>query len=187
MKGGGAISAEIVEPYASALMSLAQENDLSDRLGEDARALRDVLKESQDLTQFLENPVIKLEDKKAVIRQLVGEQIHHYTLNFLMLLVDRGRILFLDDVCQQYLALLRELNQTVLAEVTSTVELSEGQKQAVCDRVKAMTDARDVEIETHIDPTLLGGATIKVGSQFIDASLRGQLRRIGMRLTQGAA
>jgi F-type H+-transporting ATPase subunit delta len=103
--------------------------------------------------------------------------------NFLLLLVDRKRIYMLDAICQQYLALLRELNQTVLAEVISAVPLSSEQEQAVKERVITMTNAREVELSQKVDPSLIGGVIIKVGSQVIDASLRGQLRRLSLRLT----
>jgi len=102
--------------------------------------------------------------------------------SFLKLLVDKGRILFLEGIGKQYLARLRELNQTVLAEVTSAVPLSDAQQQTVREKVQAMSSARQVEIETKIDADLIGGVIIKVGSQVIDASLRGQLRRLGIRL-----
>jgi F-type H+-transporting ATPase subunit delta len=99
-----------------------------------------------------------------------------------MLLVDKRRIAFLAEVAAQYLNLLRKLKQTVLAEVISATELSDEQKQSVIEKVKGMTDARDLELKTTIDPSLLGGLIIKVGSQVLDASVRGQLRRIGMSL-----
>lgn len=177
------VSAEIVEPYAKAWMSVAQSNDLTDQLGEDANALLELLSNSTDFSQFLDNPLVKAEDKKAVLRQVLNEQVHPYTLNFLMLLVDRGRILFLEGICKHYRALLRQLNQTVLAEVTSTVELTEAQQESIRQKVVTMTSANKVELETRLDPDLIGGVIIKVGSQVIDASLRGQLRRIGVRLS----
>ncbi len=177
------IAGEVAEPYATALMSLAQSKNLTDELGDNVRSLLNALESSEDLQQFLANPVIKAEDKKAVISQIVGDQINPYMQNFLMLLVDRGRILFLDRIGQQYLALLRKLNQVVLAEITSVVELNDGQKDALCQRVKAITNGQDVEIQTQIDPSLIGGVIIKIGSQVIDASLRGQLRRIGVSLS----
>lgn len=186
MKGSGTIVGAVVEPYAEALMSLAQANDLVERFGDDARFLMELLKSSDELRQFVENPVLKADDKKAVLRQIAGEQVHPYTLSFLSLLVDRRRIQFLAGVCQHYLTLLRKLNKTVLAEVTSVVELSEEQKQVIRDRVIAMTEAQQVELDTRLDPDLIGGVIIKVGSQVIDASLRGQLRRIGIRLSSGA-
>lgn len=176
------IAGEIVEPYASALMSLAKSKELTEKFAEDVRGLINIMTESPELKTFLGNPVLNPEDKKAVVKRMVGDQVDPLMRNFLMLLIDRGRIIFLEQIGKQYLALLRELNQTVLAEVTSTIELSEDQKNTVSERVKSMTGAADVELETKIDPSLLGGVIIKVGSQIIDSSLRGQLRRIGISL-----
>jgi F-type H+-transporting ATPase subunit delta len=78
---------------------------------------------------------------------------------------------------------LRKLNQVVLAEVSATVELNDDQKNTIREKVIAMTGARQVDIAARIDPELIGGVIIKVGSQVIDASLKGQLRRIALRLT----
>lgn len=183
---GSLVSAEILEPYAQALMSAAQSQNIAERVGEDIRSLLSALENSEELRQFLSNPFVKDADKKAVLGQIAGDSIHQYTRNFLMLLVDRRRILFLEGIAQQYLTLLRELNQTVLAEVISAVELTEAQQQAVREKVQAMTGARSVELSTKLDPDLIGGVIIKVGSQVIDASLLGQLRRIGIRLSSAA-
>ena len=68
----------------------------------------------------------------------------------------------------------------------SAVEVTEAQQQAVREKVQAMTSARSVELSTKLDPDLIGGVIIKVGSQVVDASLRGQLRRIGIRLSSAA-
>jgi F-type H+-transporting ATPase subunit delta len=180
---GNLVSAEISEPYAQALMSVAKSHDLTERIGDDVRLLLNTLESSQELQEFLANPFVKDEDKKAVLQQITGDDIHAFTRNFLMLLVDRRRILFLEGIGKQYVALLRELNQTVLAEVTSAIELNDEQKQAVREKVQGMTGARSVDLESKIDPDLIGGVIIKVGSQVVDASLRGQLRRLGIRLT----
>jgi F-type H+-transporting ATPase subunit delta len=176
------VQAQVLEPYAQALMSVAQTHKITEEIGENVRSLLSLLQESAELNDLLANPLIKPDVKKAVLNQIVGDRIHPYTVNFLKLLVDRRRILFLDGICQQYLAILRKLNQTVLAEVTSAVELNEAQQQAVKERVKAIANANQVELEVKLDSELIGGVIIKVGSQVIDASLRGQLRRIGMRL-----
>jgi F-type H+-transporting ATPase subunit delta len=101
----------------------------------------------------------------------------------LKILVERRRIAFLEGICQHYQLLLRKFKQTVLAQVTSAVELNEAQQQSVREKVQAMTNAHQVELDTKIDPDLIGGVIIKVGSQVVDASLRGQLRRIGLRLS----
>lgn len=180
-----AVNAKVVEPYAQALMSIANRQNQTEQFGEQMRSLLNLLQSSDSLRNFLANPFFKLEDKKAVLGRLLGEGANGAIRSFLMLLVDRRRIVLLEGICQQYLNLLRELNQTELAEVTSAVELTEEQQQAVRQKVIAMTNARSVELETKIDRDLIGGVIIKVGSQVVDASIRGQLRRLSLRLSSG--
>jgi F-type H+-transporting ATPase subunit delta len=180
-----AATAEVSQPYAQALLSIARSNNLTEEFGADAKTLLNLLSGSGELQNFLDNPFIQPDNKKNLLKQLLGEGVNPYLRNFLLLLVDRRRIAFLEPILQQYLALLRELNQTALAEVTSAVPLTEAQLQAVKEKVLAISKAREVEIETKIDRDLIGGVVIKVGSQVIDASLRGQLRRLSLRLTSG--
>lgn len=174
---------EIASPYSQALLSLAQSKNFTEEIGADARSLLALFQENQDLQNFIANPFIKGENKKVLIRQILGESGNPYLRNFLLLLVDKRRIAFLEAVLNQYLVLLRQLNQTALAEVISAVPLSEAQQQAVVEKVLTITNARQVELQTKIDSDLIGGVIIKVGSQVIDASLRGQLRRLSLRLT----
>ncbi len=185
MKGSGGIDSEVVMPYAQALMSSAKSQNITEEIGDDVRSLLSLLQNSDQLKNFVANPFVKEQDKKRVLEQVIGESVHPYLRNFLRILVDRRRILLLEGICEQYLNLLRQLNQTVLAEVISTVELSEAQQQSIKDKVKSMTNAREVELSTTIDSELIAGAIVKVGSQVIDASLRGQLRRLSLSLTRG--
>jgi F-type H+-transporting ATPase subunit delta len=182
----GAVTSEITLPYAKALMDLAKENGITEQVGAEVGGLLALLKDSPDLTKFLGNPLMDPESKKAVLRQVVEGQVNPFVLTVLMVLIDRNRIMYLDGVLEQYQALLRELNQIVLADVISAVELSEEQTSIIKDRVAGLTGARNVELSVQIDPSLLGGLIVKVGSQVIDASLRGQLRRIGMQLATTA-
>lgn len=179
---GSMFSTEIAEPYAQALMSLAQSNHTTDRLGDEIRDLLNLLDDSPELQGFIANPIFQEEDKKPILRRILGEDASPYLVNFLMLLVDKNRIIFLQEIGEQYLALLRKLNNTVLAKVTSATELNEEQRQAVSEKVKALTGAQGVELKLAVDPDLIGGVTIEVGSQAFDASIRGQLRRIGYSL-----
>ena len=120
------------------------------------------------------------------MRQITGEGLHHYLVNFLQLIIDKKRTAFLNGILEQFLALVRDRTQTVLAQVTSVTELSNEQRDRVKERVKAMVSAQNVELETTLDPSLIGGVVIKVGSQVLDASLKGQLRRIGFSLETAA-
>lgn len=180
MQGG--LGTSVVDPYAKALMAIAQQHDLVDAIAADIASLRQMLSESAELAQFLGNPVANSNAKKGVLSAITQDGFNAYTQKFLMLLVDRGRIILLDAVCTRFQTLVRELKGIVLAEVTSAVELTDAQLDAVRDKVKAFTQANGVEIEALVDASLIGGVTIKVGSQVVDASLRGQLRRLSLSL-----
>jgi F-type H+-transporting ATPase subunit delta len=179
---GSLLSTEIAEPYAQGIMSVAQSHHVMEGIGEEIRALLSLMESSPELRDFIGSPVIQAADKKAVLRRIAGESGSPYLLNFLLFLVDKGRAPFLEAICQQYLAQLRQQTNTVLAEVTSARELTDEQRHAVSDKVRELTAAQAVELKAEVDPNLIGGFVIKVGSQVFDASLRGQLRRIGLSL-----
>jgi F-type H+-transporting ATPase subunit delta len=185
-EGGSAAKGEIYQRYAQALLSLAQDSNALDDVSNDVNAIANVLKESADLRAFLTNPLFKADAKKGVLGQVFGEAVHPYTRNFLMLLADRRRSFLLEGICTAFQDLMRKLNQTVLAEVTSVSPLNDDQQEALRQKVIQLTGARQVELVTKQDPDLIGGVIIKIGSQVVDASLRGQLRRISLRLNSVA-
>ncbi|MEL7512949.1 MAG: ATP synthase F1 subunit delta [Cyanobacteria bacterium J06554_3] len=175
-------TSEVAAPYAQALLSLAKSKDSVDELSNIAGEVLALLKDSDDLSAFLENPIANSDAKKGVLKQVLGDDTNQQMKNFLMLLVDRGRIYLVEPILQQFQALVRELKQTVLAQVTSAIELTDEQKETVRQKVQSMTSAKSVELETTLDPDVLGGVIIQIGSQVLDASIRGQLRRIGLQL-----
>jgi F-type H+-transporting ATPase subunit delta len=182
MNQAGAVKGEIYERYAQALFSLAQDGNALDHVAGDMNAIWSGLKDSADLRMFLDNPLFKADVKKGVLNQIMGDSVHPYTRNFVMLLVDRRRSMLLQGVCQAFQGLMRKFNQTILAEVTSATELNDDQKNALKEKVIALTGARQVDLDIKLDSELIGGVIIKIGSQVIDASLRGQLRRLSLRL-----
>lgn len=179
---GSAMNAQVVEPYASALMDLAQKVKKVDQFAEDARTLLAALGDSQELSDFVVNPLLKAEEKKSVLGRICGRDVDEYFINFLYLLVDRRRIMFLGGILNEFIAQERRLKNIVLAEVTTASELTRDQEDAIANQVKSMTGAASVELKIATDESLIGGVIIKVGSQVLDASLKGQLRRIGMGL-----
>ena len=183
---GSLINSEVAEPYAQALMSVAQNHQLIDSFSDTLGDLSRLLDESPDFRAFLTSPVINETDKKAVLRRVLGSHESPYLVNFLLLLVDKRRIIYLAEICEQYLVLYRKITNTVLAEVTTASPLSREQEHRIEDDVKQRTGARSVDLKITVDPDILGGVIIKVGSQVYDASLQGQLRRIRISLSRAA-
>lgn len=179
------VSQELFVPYATALLEIAQAQNCIDAISDDVNGLLSLLSESDDLRQLITSPLISVDDQKAALGRILGDQVHPIFRNFLMVLVERRRIFCLEGVCKEFQAQLRALNQAVLAEVTAATPLSDEQRQSILEKVTTMTGARQVDLAVEVDPSLVGGVIIKVGSQVIDASLRGQLRQIGLSLAKG--
>jgi F-type H+-transporting ATPase subunit delta len=174
-----------VEPYAEALMDVAKSQNLVEELGANVQWLLSALDVSPELKTFLASPLVKLETKKDLIRKAIADQVNPTMLSFLLILVDRKRVVFLESICLRFQAMLRELNRVALAEVTTAVELSESQSENLKQKVKSLTNSQSVELSVKVNPDLIGGVIVKVGSQIIDASIRGQLRRLSNSLSAG--
>jgi F-type H+-transporting ATPase subunit delta len=179
------VSQAVVAPYAEALMSLAQEQNNLDTIAQDVRLIANTLADSADLMQLFASPLIGANVKKGVVESVFGDQISSITKSFLLILVDRKRIAFLSEILKEFKALLRVIDQVALAEITTALKLSRAQEDSICDRVKAMTGAKSVDLEVTVNTDLIGGVIIKVGSQVVDASIRGQLRRLKSSLIAG--
>jgi F-type H+-transporting ATPase subunit delta len=178
----GDIAQQIAAPYAEAMLSIATNQNLVDEFGDSARGILAVMETLPGLQDFLASPLVTADRKKALLQEAFASSLHPLMLNLLNMLADRRRILFLKQVCERYLALQRKLQKVALAEVISAKELSDAQREAVIERVKQMTQSVGVELKIKVDPDLIGGVIVRVGSQVIDASLRGQLRRLSLQL-----
>ena len=141
-----------------------------------------IVANSSDLKKFLSNPLITKEAKKNVVKDILSEQIGANTLKFLLLLVDRGRIALLDGIAQKFLELSYEEESIAIAKVTSSVQLSAQQQQNIAEKLKVICGAKQIKLALKVDPQLIGGFTVEIGSKLIDTSIRGQLRQISSLL-----
>ena len=173
---------KIAEPYAEALLELATLNDSLKETTNDINIVSQFLANSSDLKKFLDNPLITRDAKKNVLKDVLGEQISTTSLTFLMLLVDRNRIAFLDSVAQKFLELSYKKDSIEIAKITSSIQLSGQQQKDLAEKLKVMTGAKQIKLALRVDPKLIGGFTVEVGSKLIDTSIRGQLKQISSLL-----
>nr|YP_009393915.1 ATP synthase CF1 subunit delta [Polysiphonia sertularioides]ARW62477.1 ATP synthase CF1 subunit delta [Polysiphonia sertularioides] len=173
----------IAVPYAEAIIVNAKSQDLLDEYKKDLSAILSVLSGSQDLKLFLLNPVTSKFIKKKVLKKLFEDQINQFVMNFLLVLVDRRRISFLETIIQKYLQLNYLLESVTIVELYSAVPLDEVQQCNLIDKVKLITKSNQIKLIAHKDPSLIGGFIIKIGSKVIDASLIGNLNKISLHLS----
>lgn len=173
---------KVAEPYAEALLELAQSNDSLKETTNDFSILSQFLVNSNDLKKFLENPLITRTAKKNVIKDILGEQVSSTTMNFLLLLVDRNRIVILDSIAKKFLELSYKKESIEVAKVVSSVPLTPQQQKNLSDKLKTITGAKQIKLAVKIDAKLIGGFTVTIGSKLIDTSIRGQLKKISSLL-----
>ena len=176
------VLSKVAEPYAEALLELAKSNGSLKETTNDMNIVTQFLANSSDLKKFLGNPLITKDAKKNVVKDIFGEQIDGSTLKFLLLLVDRGRIEVLDSIAQKFLELSYKQDSIEIAKITSSIQLSADQQQSIAEKLKAITGAKQIKLALKVDPQLIGGFTIEIGSKLIDTSIRGQLRQISSLL-----
>lgn len=172
----------ISTPYADAFLQLAQSSGETETVIAQSRDLLAIWQESPDLREAMKSPVLDPEAKKKALLALFGKDLSPTFLNLLKLLADRRRIGMLDAVLARMLELHRDQNGIALATITSASPLSDAQRDQLADKVKAVAGTEKVEIVTAVDPSLIGGFVLRVGSKVIDASLQGQVRRLGLAL-----
>jgi F-type H+-transporting ATPase subunit delta len=174
----------IATPYAEALLQVAESRQETDTVADQVRAILALWQESSDLRAAMASPVLEPDSKKAALLALFKDQLNPSLENLLKLLADRQRVAVLDAVLQRFLELYRELRNVTLARVSSATPLTPEQQQQLNDKVKAIAGSKAVEFQLNVDPDLIGGFVVSMGSQVIDASLAGQVRRLGLALAR---
>ncbi|APD48555.1 F0F1 ATP synthase subunit delta [Synechococcus sp. CS-602] len=174
----------IASPYADALLQVAEQRQEADLIASEAKELLVLWESSAELRDTMTSPVIEPDVKKKILVSLFGEQVTPALLNLFKLMADRQRLSLLDAVLIRFLELFREQRGITLASVTSATPLSEDQQLALRQKVIAVAGTESVEFDLSVDPALIGGFVVSLGSQVIDASLAGQVRRLGLSLAK---
>nr|YP_009509271.1 ATP synthase CF1 subunit delta [Gracilaria vermiculophylla]AXI96921.1 ATP synthase CF1 subunit delta [Gracilaria vermiculophylla]QXU75126.1 ATP synthase CF1 subunit delta [Gracilaria vermiculophylla]WDZ67962.1 ATP synthase CF1 subunit delta [Gracilaria vermiculophylla] len=169
---------KVAVPYAEALVESASSASALDKINQDLCLIAKILNESQELKTFFYNPLFTTEAKKNVVNQLFTNQVDSLVIRFLFVLIDRRRITLLDLIINKYLELVYQLQSIVQAEVVTPVMLTDIQQDALMSKIKNMTNTKTVKLAIKIDPMLIAGFIIKVGSKTIDTSLYGRLKNM---------
>ena len=161
--------------YAQALFDLANDEKQLAAVEADLKSLKAMLAESRDLRTLLSSPGFGSEDKgKGLLAVARKAGLGPLTQKFLGLLAANGRASALASVITGFEALSAERRGTVAAEVVTALPLSAAQSKGVAAALRQAL-GKDPEISTRVDPSILGGIKVKVGSRLFDASLRSKL------------
>jgi F-type H+-transporting ATPase subunit delta len=168
--------------YALALFELADEAKQLDRVADDLKALRALLAESAELRRLVRSPVLgRAQQGRTIQAILESAGAADLTRRFLGVVAGNKRLFVVDQMIAAYLAELARRRGEMTADVTTAQPLTEAQRNALTDQIKKAVGAK-VSINVAVDPSLLGGMVVKVGSRMIDTSLKTKLNRLQLAM-----
>ena len=168
--------------YAAALFELADERHALDEVAGDLRELRAMLGASGDLLRLVRSPVLsRAQQGKAMAALVEDAKLSKLTADFVAVVARNRRLFAVPAMIEAYLNKLAERRGEVTAEITAAQALSETQQNALGDQLRRVVGSR-VAMDVKVDPSLLGGMIVKIGSRMVDGSLKGQLQRLQLSM-----
>jgi F-type H+-transporting ATPase subunit delta len=175
---GKASESGLAGRYAAALYELADEGKALDNVAGDLSALQAALDGSEDMTRLVRSPILdRAAQWKAMAALLDKMGAHELTVKFLGVVTANRRLFALSGIIGAYLAELASRRGEVTADVVTAHPLSDYQSKALETELKKVIGGK-VAIAARVDPSILGGLVVKVGSRMVDSSLRTQLQRL---------
>jgi F-type H+-transporting ATPase subunit delta len=178
----GGIRASLAGRYASALFDLARDQRQIESVGKSLDALGQALLDSKDFNELVTSPLVSREEAGKAFAALAPQLgLDPVTTNFLGVLARNGRKGQLRNVIRAFRRLAAEHRGEATAEVVTARPLNDGQLAQLRQQLRGRA-GRDVNIDTSVDPNILGGIVVKLGSQQNDDSIRTKLNRLAQAM-----
>ena len=169
--------------YASALFELADSARSLDQVAQDLTTFRTMVGSSPDLARLLASPVIgRALQGKALLAVLDAAGIKGLTRNFIGAVAANGRARELVAMATAFLAELASRRGETTVAVTSAVPLAPAQLQQLNDALRSVLGSNKISIDARVEPEILGGLVVKVGSRLFDSSIRSKLQRLQLAM-----
>ena len=182
MENSSGIQASLAGRYATALFELARDQKQLESVGTSLASVRQALAESADFKELTTSPLVSREAaEKAVAAASAAMSLDPLTANFLGVLAQNRRLGQLPAVIRAFNILSAAHRGETTAEVTSAHPLTDDQVAALKTNLKTRL-GRDVSVDLSVDPAILGGLVVKIGSQMIDGSIRTKLNSLALAM-----
>ena len=179
MAGEDPIISGMAGRYATALFELARDNKAVDAVKKDLDQFDALANGSADLNRLVRSPVFGVDEQlKALSAILTKAGITGLAANFLRVITTNRRLFAVRDMIRAYRGLVARHKGEVTAEVTVAEKLNDKNLDALKSALKSVTGGKDIDLEVEVDPAIIGGLIVKVGSRMVDSSLRTKLNSI---------
>ncbi|PZF73812.1 ATP synthase F1 subunit delta [Taibaiella soli] len=170
--------------YAKSLLELAVEQNKLDSTLADMQLLSAICLQSRDFLNMLRSPIIKADKKQHIIDAVVGQNISPLTKAFMSLLINKGREANLDEIAEAFIGQYKELKNIRTVKLTTAVAVNDSVKAAIIHKLLGSTSQDKIDLETAVDPSLIGGFVVELEDKLIDASIRRDLNEIKAQFTK---
>lgn len=171
--------------YASALFSLAKDSRSIDRVAQELKGFDALVASNPDLQFLVRSPVFSAEDQSRALKAVLDRVgISGLTANFLLLVASKRRLFAVRTMIRGYLALDDADRGVSRADVTVAAPLDEAQSEALKQSLAEATGGRSVELAVKVDPEIIGGIIVRLGSRMVDASIKTKLNSIRTRMKE---
>ena len=174
----------VSKTYGDALFELALENDTIDSLLEEVKAVLVVLRKNEDLSKLMSHPKIAKEEKVVMIENIFQNRVSMELTGLMRMIVDKGHYTEMENVLVYFTDRVKEYKNIGTAYVTSAVELTKAQKEAVEKRLLETTKYVKFEMNFETDAALIGGMVIRIGDRVVDSSIKTKLYDLTRELTK---
>lgn len=175
---------QLAKRYAIALIEVCDNNiALQDTLIQELIVLSDSFEKIKGAKKIFENPGISIDEKKLLLKKVVGGKINIKLLNFLNLLIDKQRFNLLSDIQNQFNKLVNKNKGLVIAEVTTATQITPDELGKIKHKLETLIGKNEkVSIDSKVDSNLLGGIVVKMNDLVYDSSVKGRLENMKRRL-----
>lgn len=174
-------SSRIASRYSKSLFDLAVQDNKIDQIKEDMLLIESICESSNELVALLKNPIVKAENKKAVMLKLISET-DKSTQDFVSFLIDKKREEELPSIASQFVASYNQMKGISQATVVSAVPLSDKKLSQMQSYVEQLLNQSDIQLQNKVDSSIIGGVIIKYEDKLLDKSVSKELREIRKQL-----
>jgi F-type H+-transporting ATPase subunit delta len=171
----------ITQRYVKALYQLAKEEGLEEKIMADIEAMHLCIHESPEFVSFLENPLLKPGEKNRVMYEIFHKTFQPVTVNFLKLLIQNRREIYLKSICLHFIRYYKSLFSIKEGVLTTAMALSQKYKDEIYTFITKKFKMK-LDLSEKVDPSIIGGFILRVEDQQIDASIHTQLKKIRREL-----
>lgn len=176
------LNLQLARKYGAAIFEIAKEENKLEVYGKELADASHDLFSVPELKAFLTSPQVQPEAKKAVLEKIYKkESISKMMMNFIMLLVDKRRIVLLEAISDVYQELFNKDQGIIIADVTTAFDLSSKLETKLTDKLTSVS-GRKVKLRTHLNKDIIGGVIVKIGDTRIDGSVTGRLQSLKAEL-----